>query len=82
MSRHKKRLRKWMREEAVLVKMEYRHVIQEVILPKSAVGAIIWTDRPLSLSQNSAKIISIPSGEGKVVVSKSGAYRVEDGIDD
>jgi hypothetical protein len=45
MSRHKKRSRKWMREEAVLVKMEYRHVIQEVILPKSAVGAIIWTDR-------------------------------------
>ena len=34
--------------------------------------------RPLSLSFHSARIISIPSGEGKVVVSKSGVYRVED----
>jgi hypothetical protein len=42
--------------------------------------------RPLSiisLHWHSARIISIPSGEGEVVVSKSGVlYRVEDDIDD
>ena len=31
-------------EEIFLVEMEYGHVVQEVVLPESAVGAIIWTN--------------------------------------
>ena len=38
---------------------------------------------PLKFHRDSARIISIPSGEGKVVlVSKSGVYRLEDDMAD
>ena len=33
-----------MREEAILIKMEYGHVVQKVVLPEGAVRAITWTD--------------------------------------
>ena len=35
---------------------------------------------PLKFHRDSERIISIPSGEGKVVVLKSGVYRLEDDI--
>ena len=34
-----------MREEAVLVEMKHRHVVQEIVFPEGAVGTIIGTDR-------------------------------------
>ena len=37
---------------------------------------------PLKFHRDSARIISIPSREGKVVVLKSGVYRLEDDIAD